>query len=264
MGRRGGLFLVLLGMVLAGAAGLGVYRLAQQARDYRPPTALVVVAQQEIPGRSIITAPTLGTKEMLISSIPPGAVTSADEAVGKMATENVHLGEVLLKQQLADTSGHSGFAYELKPGEVAISIPAGDIVDTGAVRVGDHVDVLFTMYPADNQPANGSGLPAGLVLPATSQTALQDLRVLAIGSVVTDGAGKGGGGPSTGAAATANGPLVTFGVSHQDALFLKALKDAKNVKVELVLRAAGDDQPVQTTPVTLQSVVDRFHVRGER
>ena len=261
MGRRGGLFLVLLGIVLAGAAGIGVYRVAQEARSYRPQTALVVVALQEIPGRSIITAPTLGTKEMLINSIPPGAVTTTDDAVGKMTTENVHLGEVLLKEQLADTSGHSGFAYELKPGEVAISIPAADIVDTGAVRVGDHVDVLFTVYPADNQPANAPGAPAGLVLPATSQTALQDLRVLAIGSVATDPSGKSGSGPT--GAASSSGPLVTFGVNHEDALYLKALKDAKNVKVELVLRAAGDDQTVQTTPVTFQSIVDRFHLRGK-
>ncbi|HVC34787.1 MAG TPA: Flp pilus assembly protein CpaB [Chloroflexota bacterium] len=250
MGRRGGLLLVLLGVVLAGAAGVGVYREAQAARAYRPPTALVVVALQEIPGNSIITPPTLGTKEMLLTSIPPGAVATANDAVGKMTTENVHLGEVLLKEQLADTEGQSGFAYELKPGEVAISIPAADIIDTGAVRIGDHVDMLITLEP----PAQQSGpqpAPAGVTLPATSQTALQDLRVLAIGSV---------GAPSKGAAPT--GSQVIFGVSHEDALYLKALKDASNVKAELVLRAAGDDKVAQTKPVNLQSIIDRFNLRG--
>lgn len=256
MGRRGGVVLVLLGIVLAGIAGIGVYRVAQQARQYRPPTALVVVALQEIPGNSIIAPPALGTKEMLVSSIPPGAVTRADEAVGKMTTEAVHPGEVLLKEQLADTSGGSGFAYELKPGEVAISIPASDIIDTGAVRVGDHVDVLFTLEPTDQSSSAASQLPPGLVLPATTQTGLQDLRVLAIGSVNPKTTAKG--------AASAAGSLVTFGVSHEDALYLKALKDAKNVRVELVLRAAGDRKVAQTTPVTLQSIVDRFNLRGSR
>ena len=263
MGRRGGLFLVLLGIVLAGAAGFGVYRVAQEARSYRPQTALVVVALQEIPGRSIISPPTLGTKEMLVNTIPPGAVTTTDEAVGKMTTENVHLGEVLLKQQLADTSGLSGFAYELKPGEVAISIPAADIINTGAVRVGDHVDVLFTLYPDNTPQANAqSGLPANLVLPVTSQTALQDLRVLAIGSVGPQTTGKTEN-TQTATNASSGGALVTFGVNHEDALYLKALKDAKNVRVELVLRAAGDDTVATTAPVTFQNIVDRFHVRGK-
>jgi Flp pilus assembly protein CpaB len=254
MGRRTGIILILLGFVLAGAAGVGVYRVAQEARAYRPPTALVVVALQEIPGRTIVTAPLLGTREMLVSSIPPGAVTTADQAIGKMTTENIHVGQVLLKDQLADTSGRSGFAYALRPGEVAISIPAADIVNTGAVRVGDHVDVLITIDAASKEDAAAAGLPDGMTLPATSQTALQDLRVLAIGSVTAD--------PSKNGTAPTGTALVTFGVSHQDALYLKALKDAKNVKVELVLRAAGDDQVVQTTPVSLRSVIDRFHMRG--
>lgn len=264
MGRRGGVLLVLLGIVLAGAAGIGVYRVAQDARAYRPPTALVVVALQEIPGHSVITPPTLGTKEMLLTSIPPGAVTTADVAVGKMTTENVHLGEVLLKEQLADTSGQSGFAYELKQGEVAISVPAADIIDTGAVRIGDHVDMLITLEP-DTQQSGPSSVPAGLVLPATSQTALQDLRVLAIGAVNASGASKGGGVVGTGAGGSGTSESdVVFGVSHEDALYLKALKDAKNVRAELVLRAAGDDTVAKTTPVTLQSVIDRFNLRGSR
>ena len=257
MGRRGGVLLILLGVVLAGAAGIGVYRVAQDARQYRPPTALVVVALQEIPGDSVITPPILGTKEMLESSVPPGAVTQTSDAIGKMTTEHVHLGEVLLKQQLADTSGQSGFAYELQPGEVAISIPAADIIQTGAVRIGDHVDMLITLEPDQQQsaPAGTAPTPAGLVLPATSQTALQDLRVLAIGTVDTSGGSK---------TSTATGSQVVFGVSHEDALYLKALKDAKNVRAELVLRAAGDDKIATTTPVTLQSVIDRFNLRGSR
>ncbi len=255
MGRRGGMLLVLLGIVLAGAAGIGVYRVAQDARQYRPPTTLVVVALQEIPGNSVITPPILGTKEMLVSSVPPGAVTQTGEAIGKMTTENVHLGEVLLKEQLADTSGQSGFAYELKPGEVAISMPAADIIQTGAVRIGDHVDMLITLEPGQQQ-SGPSSVPAGVVLPATSQTALQDLRVLAIGSVDTSGA--------SGKQSAPGASQVVFGVNHEDALYLKALKDASNVRAELVLRAAGDDQVVSTTPVTLQSVIDRFNLRGNR
>ncbi|MGH2461550.1 MAG: Flp pilus assembly protein CpaB [Chloroflexota bacterium] len=257
MGRRGGVLLILLGFVLAGAAGIGVYRVAQDARQYRPPTALVVVALQEIPGDSVLTPPILGTKEMLISSVPPGAVTETSDAIGKMTTEHVHLGEVLLKQQLADTSGQSGFAYELKPGEVAISMPAADIIQTGAVRIGDHVDMLITLEPdpQESAPSGPGAPPAGLVLPATSQTALQDLRVLAIGSVDTSGGSK---------ASAETGSLVVFGVNHEDALYMKALKDAKNVRAELVLRAAGDDKLATTTPVTLQSVIDRFNLRGSR
>jgi hypothetical protein len=93
---------------------------------------------------------------------------------------------------------------------------------------------------------------------------MQNLKVLAIGSVqpapvaaqATEGKGK----DSTDRAAATTG-LITFAVDRQEALVLKALKDNERVKMEMVLRGAGDDQPVVTDPVTLSTIVERYQFR---
>ena len=98
----------------------------------------------------------------------------------------------------------------------------------------------------------------------TTQTTMQNLKVLAIGSVQPAQAAPAGPPDKTRDTSDRVAPtqgLITFAVDRQDALVLKALKDSERVKMEMVLRAAGDDKTVQTDPVTLNTIVARYQFR---
>lgn len=59
----------------------------------------------------------------------------------------------------------------------------------------------------------------------------------------------------------ANVNFVTFAVEPQDALFLKSIKDADNLVVEMALRSAMDDEIHKTEPVSIQDVLSRYGIR---
>jgi Flp pilus assembly protein CpaB len=153
---------------------------------------------------------------------------------------------------------------------------------TGAVQPGDVVDLLVTISPPEKDqsaemggpnpnaqppknapatpvPANGSEVEVG-----TTQTTMQNLKVLGVGSVAptTEESSSAKTPASSSGRAAAAASIITFAVDHQDALVLKALKDSERVKMELVLRAAGDDKVAKTDAITLNTIVDRYSFRA--
>jgi Flp pilus assembly protein CpaB len=256
--RRGGLILILLGLVLASAAGLSVFQLSQKsAQAAKVEMVKVVVLAQDVPERMVIEAGSLAVKTVPVELVPPGAISEPSEAIGKMSSSRLYAGEVLLAAKLASTNGQSGLSYTLAPGQVVITWPASDIITTGAVHAGDTVDVLVTRIPPDKTGPTGEALTKD---PVTTQTTMQNLRVLAVGSVesgVQSSDSKGNSAPTL-------APLVTFAVGHQDAVVLKALKDSQQFKLEMVLRAAGDDKAVNTEPVTLDSLLEKYQLRPQQ
>ena len=254
--RRGGLFLILLGLVLASAAGLSVFQLSQRSvQAAKVEMAQVVVVAQDVPERTALEAGALAVKIVPADLVPPGAVIDPSQAVGRMASVRLYSGEVLLAAKLADTKGQTGLAYTLTPGQVVITWPASDIIATGAIRPGDTVDVLVTRMPPERR---GASAETGVEEPATTQTTMQNLKVLAVGIVTPELQTK------EAQSARNTAPLVTFAVSHQDAVTLKALKDSQQFKLELVLRAAGDGQTVETQPVTIDTLIDQYRLRPQR
>ena len=251
--RRGGIILIVLGVILAGIVGYSVWNLARRAEPQKVETANVIVALKDIPEQTPLTPELLGIQQTLAAAVPAGALTRREDAVGKMSTIRLYAGEIVLAAMLADTGGKSGVAFTLPRGQVLITVPASDIIATGAVHPGDRVDLLitYTPKPSGNQPSSTS---TEAVLPATTQTTMQNLQVLGIGAYPTSS------GATNAKVDPAAANLITFAVSHQDALVLKALKDSKDVQMEMVLRPAGDEEIVTTEPVTLQSIVQRYHL----
>jgi Flp pilus assembly protein CpaB len=283
--KRGGLILLVLGVVIAVGVAMFVFRQAQQAAETaRLESVDVLVAAQDIPERTMVTAPFLVTKRMLPTSKPTTALVRPDDAVGKMTTGPILAGEFIMPAKLAEADGRAGLAYAIPKGKVVITLPASDILTTGAVKAGDHVDLLVTIKPPDKNDASGpsgpptpvaAGTPAAGAQPSptpsgdleigTTQMTMQNLKVLAIGAVlpapVTDA-------DKTKSATSPTTPpppaqsLITFAVERQDALTLKLLKDTERVKLELVLRGAGDEAVASTDAVTLNTIIDRYQFRA--
>lgn len=279
--KRGGFALLLLGTVIAVAVAAMVFRQAQEAAaTARLESVEVIVAATDIPERSLVLGPQLAVKRMLPASLPPNALTRPEQAIGKMTTGPVLAGEFVLPGKLVDGDGRAGIAFSVPRGRVVITMPASDILSTGAVQVGDTVDLLVTVSPPDRDDrriagssasgASASATPVASPTPssvddlplATTQTTMQGLKVLGIGSMTAAaprGDGKAAEPKERPNAATG---VITFAVEPQDALVLKALKDSDRVRLELVLRAAGDDAVKATDPVTLATILERYQFRS--
>ena len=280
--KRGGFALLLLGTVVAVGVAWMVFNQAQTAaKTARMETVDVLVAAQDIPERAVIGGPHLAIKRVLPTSLPPNALAKPEQAVGKMTTGPILAGEFVLPGKLVGPdSGRPAIAYTIPKGKVVMTMPASDILTTGAVQAGDTVDLLVTIQPPEKEdqpkatpePAGGAApKPTAVPTPGskaevelgTTQTTMQNLKVLGIGSVApqTTESKETKSHPANGRNALA-GSVITFAVDHQDALVLKALKDSERVKMELVLRAAGDEIVAKTDPVTLGTIVDRYSFRA--
>jgi Flp pilus assembly protein CpaB len=200
--KRGGLILLVLGVVIAVGVASFVFQQAQRAaeRDIQQ-SVEVLVASQDIPERTLVTAPFLTTKRMLPTSLPPAAMVRPEEAVGKMTTGPILAGDFIMPAKLAEADGRAGLSFTLPKGKVVITLPASDILSTGAVRAGDHVDLLVTIKPSEQKadplapPADGdkakpaaqpqpTATPVSDLPAVTTQMTMQNLRVLAIGAVL--------------------------------------------------------------------------------
>lgn len=259
--RRTGVLLIVVGIVIAAAVGLSVYVTVQKGSGpVTIPMRNVVVATLSIPERTVLQDASLELRSVPADLVPGGALTSLDQVVGRMNYVPIFPNQVILTPMLADTKGQSGVSFTLEKGEVLISFPATDIVNTGSVRAGDRVDILVTIRPPDLSASSQTGSPGAedprpnAVKVDTTQFNLQNLRVVTIGALASST-------PRAQSRGTDPSELITFAVSRENALILKALKDSPEVVVELALRAAGDEETQKTAPVTIDGLVQKYGMR---
>lgn len=252
--KAGGYALLTLSLIVTIGVVSQVYAQAQRAvESERMQSVDVLVAAEDIPERTLLTTSSLTVKRMFPASLPPAAMSQPEQALGQMTSVRIAAGDFLLPGKLAEADGRGGIAYAVPKGKIVMTLPGSDILTTGAIRVGDTVDVLVTIRPLDRSGAGPP--PIGEIAVSTTQGAMYDLTILAIGSVIPQ--------PSASATGAVSAPppastLVTVAVEPQDALTLKALKDSERVKLELVLRAAGDHHVVETEPATIGTVAGRL------
>lgn len=267
--RTGGILMV-LGVLVAAMSFLLVFSLAQRATAQRPETVNVVVALADIPERTPIQASSIGVKEIPRELVPPGAIFRPEDVIGRLAMQRIYTGEMLVANRISDTKGANGISFAIDPGRVIITLPASDIASTGALKVGDAVDLLVTLDLAETTTFGSAPVVSGntvvrdeRITPVT-QVTLQNLQILAIGAVIpqetSTNSGRSGRDPAPGANRT--GALITFAVSPQDALVLKFIKDFPGNRAEVVLRAAGDEQIYQTEAIDIRYVLDRYRIRA--
>jgi pilus assembly protein CpaB len=254
--KRVGIILVILGILIALGVGTVVYLQAEQAAEIakQTPTVSVVVAMADLPERVAVPASSLAVTKVPAQLVPADAATKVESVAGKYPLTRIYRNEVVIQTKLADTAGKTGPAFTLKEGMVAVTLSGNDLLTaTGAIRPGDRVDVLLTLplpqQPAQNQGQSGQGQAAAVSIPQVTQTLLQNLEVLRVGSFATAGQAEGAATPGKG---------ITFEVSHQDALVLKWAKDSGGT-IDLVLRHPSDLEPVSTQAITANYVLRKFN-----
>ena len=156
--RRRGKVIVVLGVILALAAGAAAFFLIYQARQQAGQAGLnmvpVVVARQQIPARKPIDAADVELREVPADATnDAGVFTDPAKVIGLVPTVTILAGQPVYANFLASQSGGNEFSI-LEPGEtvgpdseawraVSLTIPDDRAVG-GLVHAGSIVDVFLT------------------------------------------------------------------------------------------------------------------------
>jgi Flp pilus assembly protein CpaB len=157
--NRRGRYIVILGVVLALAAGGAAYytinQAQQQAGQGGLQTVTIVVALKEIPARKAIEAADVGTRSVPVDDTNAhGVFSDASKVIGLVPSVRILVGQPIYANLLGAGS-QGGTLVILNPGEVvtptsenwrAVSLTVPDDRAVGGlIRAGDTVDVFVTL-----------------------------------------------------------------------------------------------------------------------
>jgi pilus assembly protein CpaB len=191
----------------------------------QPKTTEVIVAASDLPIGSLLRDVDLGTVE-IEGTLPEGAITDRQKAVGRGVISNLYKGEPILESRLAAPGAGGGLAATIPPGMRACAIKVDDVVGVaGFVTPGMHVDVLISGNPPDaTNPSLGQQV----------NTLLQNIEVLSAGTdIQKDAEGK-----------PQNVQVVNLLVTPEQAEQLELA--STQAHVQLVLRNPLDNKVAQT------------------
>ena len=280
MRKTRGVLFILIGLVLAGLAGFAVLSFAKQAEanaaaraaasvvaEVQPiPKVFVVVALKDLPENVAISTEDIAKKQMPADFAPADAIAVPEIAVGKYTTSRIFRGEILVSPLLAVSKQTSPLAARIPMGKVAMAVAVSDAMNgLGALRAGDHVDVLLSLDLKDlasqatttgaSQPPSNQNMPQ-----LSTQLTMQNVEVMAIGVPAGDTPGNTQGQASTqtqGQQQQQQSKTITFLLDRQDAITLKFIKDSGGT-MDLVVRGSADDELAKTDAMTLDTVYRKF------
>ncbi|HKY52575.1 MAG TPA: Flp pilus assembly protein CpaB [Candidatus Limnocylindria bacterium] len=159
--RRRARLILIVGVALALVAGVGTFVYASGAKSDQPvavPTVAVLVAAREIPAKTTLTAADVKLQEYNVDAKPAAAMTSPEEALGKITVQTISVGEPILPTKFSDPKlpgfvvmpanliGPDGAPLPNSPNFRAMSITVPDQNAVGGTLVpGDLVDMVYTL-----------------------------------------------------------------------------------------------------------------------
>jgi len=190
----------------------------------------VVTASQDIPANTLITAEMLESKNFPRSLQTGKEITDVNAAVGRLSPVMISKGEYLLDNRLIKPGeGKDRLAYTVPAGMRAMSIPINAVTGvSNMIKIGDRVDFVAIVPPNSASPE------------PRSMMVLQNIEILAVGSVYKDSTAPQQGGESA---------TLTVAVDPPSALKLKMA--LKNTDFALALRPPSDKDLVNPAPVTI-------------
>ena len=148
---------LLLALIMGVAAAAAVYALVSKNQEpglaapnalptsTAVPTTPVLIARQDIAAGTQLTEDLLEVRDIPTELRNNRALSSEDQAVGKMAAVALVQGEQILDTRVTDSpvAVNDTFAGTVPVGKRAISVVFDEVIGAGAlVQPGDHVDVL--------------------------------------------------------------------------------------------------------------------------
>jgi pilus assembly protein CpaB len=128
----------------------------------------VVVAAVSIPFGQTIEAKDLRMMELPPEAVPEGSFKKINDVVGRVSSQSLFTGEVVLAGRVAEHLGGSALAAVLEPGMRAISVRVDDVAGVaGFLLPGNLVDIVSSKRSGGNREVE-------------SRTILQQIKVLAV------------------------------------------------------------------------------------
>jgi Flp pilus assembly protein CpaB len=291
-----GRILVLIGIILGLVTTVAVFMILRSpekeaAGPTETPKQKVLVAIQNIGQAQPIDPAAVELREMEQSQVPPDAVMSTTDIVGKLAAVDIVQGQIIRRDMITDKKSivEKGInaSFLIPPGKVAVAFPIDELSSVAyALEPGDTVDMLITFNMVSVDPETQIKLPlpktteegqmsepVGQQIPRmVTQLTLQDITVLKVGPwgqaavtpAATPEAQQQQGASQQGQAGEQAAPpaptIITLLVSQQDALVLKFAREA-GASIDFALRSKNDHEIVETEPVTLDYMIRRFNIR---
>ena len=195
-------------------------------------TVPIVAANTEIPVGGAINVTQVKTVAWPKASVPQGALSSTDQANGRVAIQTFMPGDPIVEAKLMPKEGapFSILTYKIPEGHRAMTVSVDQVSGVaGFLNPGNIVDVVLIASP----PGSSQQI---------SKIVLQNMSILAIGQIVEQKEGK----PVT-------VPTVTMDVTPEDAEKL-AIASTQG-RLQLVLRRVGDKEVAKTTGATVTKVM---------
>jgi len=232
--------LILLLLVIGGATAL--WEVTRPAKiSEHPITAAPVQFSVVQAAKSIARGAVLSTSDLELHSSAqrpaPDTFTRLSDATGRVAVRAITKGEGVSDRNTAALPQEAQLSDAIAPGLRAISLRVTDeTAVANFIRPGDHVDVLLVSNEMRTPPSAQAPFP-----PAEARTVLQDLEVLAVGTVAAHGTTSNAAGKNT------NSQNVTLAVTPQQAATVAMIRSVG--REYLTLRPKDDD--TQAAPVSL-------------
>ena len=221
---------LLVALILASLASIAIYRyLQKQEKEIERAKAelgLVVVAAMDIPAGESLIQEKIQAIPWPKAGMPQGTVDNPTQVLGRLTVRDFVAGEPIFESKLAPKDVTTGVMTFLIPeGQRAITVAVDQVSGvSGFILPDSHVDIIVTTTPPG--------------APKRSRTILQNMRVLAVGQIITQQEGK----PVT-------VPTVTLAVTPDEAERI-AMASTEG-RLQLALRKFGDQEEVRTRGVTV-------------
>lgn len=182
-------------VALGGAVGFililyGVWRLAASERPVAQTAAATAKVTEVVTAAKVLVRGQLiqpgDLKSTAISgAIPAGALTTPDQANGKIAIVDIQPQQLILSTLISSEASAAGLAMLVPVGQRVLSTDVTDDIAVGGfIRPGDIVDIQIVL-PQDAIDPQASGGSR-----SESRTLLQNIRVLTVGPTFGQPGGK--------------------------------------------------------------------------
>ena len=230
------LLVIAIALVTASIASYGVYRAVERipVREVEVASVQVVVAKQQLPVGTLLTAEAAKLVPWPERNQVPGAFASIDKVVNRGVVAPIGENEPITENKLAPLGAGAGLSPTIPSGMRAVSVKVNEVIGVaGFVIPGSRVDVLVTVAP--------SGAGAG----SMTRAVVSNVEVLTSGTRFDQEKAQAEGKPI---AAT----VVTLLATPADAERITLA--STEGKIMLTLRNPLDSQPTDTEGVRLATL----------
>jgi Flp pilus assembly protein CpaB len=186
----GGRLFIIVGLILAVAAGAGVFLLGGLTAGGvgGGPTTTVIVAKQAIPTRHVITDSDLETAKVSGNFASVNTFTNKSDVINLISEIQISKGSVITSDMLARDIGlippGSAPAYlPLASGWVAMTIPTGEQQGVaGHIALGDYITVISSAVST----TISSSAPTGGTTKTFTKTIFTNVRIIGLGPAASN------------------------------------------------------------------------------